>query len=102
MDIATFKNAAELFYLHRKRHPTNEEGLAILTERTSEHPSGIISEVPADPWGRPYVYLCPGSNGAFDILCLGRDGARGGQGEDADIVSWRLSADGSETKPPGT
>ena len=91
MDVASLKNAVELFYLQQHRYPTNEEGLPILAKRSSEHPSGIISELPNDPWGRAYVYLCPGQYGAFDIMSLGRDGAPGGQGEDADIVSWQLS-----------
>ena len=91
MDVASLKNAVELFYLQHYRYPTNEEGLAILAKRGPEHPSGIISELPNDPWGRPYIYLCPGQHGAFDIMSLGRDGAPGGQGEDADIVSWQLS-----------
>ena len=39
--------------------------------------------LPADPWGRPYVYRS--SAGEVEIVSLGRDGKTGGQGEDADI-----------------
>lgn len=40
-----------------------------------------------DPWGNPYVLDRPGANGRdFDVVSLGRDGARGGEGEDADII----------------
>lgn len=99
MDIATLKNAVELFYLQRHRYPTNEENLTVLTERTAAHPSGIISELPMDPWARPYVYLFPGQHGAFDIMSLGRDGAQGGEGEDADIESWNLSGARQEKFP---
>ena len=42
--------------------------------------------VPADPWGRPFVYRVPGEKGEFDLVSLGRDGKPGGAGEDADIV----------------
>ena len=93
MDIANLKNAVELFYLQRQRYPTNEEGLAILAKRTPIHPSGIISELPKDPWGKEYIYLCPGQHGVFDILSFGRDGVSGGQGEDKDILGWQLSDD---------
>ena len=41
-----------------------------------------------DPWGRQYVYRCPGQHGTFDLLSLGADGQEGGEGEDADVVNW--------------
>ncbi|HEX2781016.1 MAG TPA: type II secretion system major pseudopilin GspG [Gemmatimonadaceae bacterium] len=46
--------------------------------------------VPADPWGRPYIYLQPGRENptAFDLYTLGRDGRVGGTAEDADVTSW--------------
>ena len=41
--------------------------------------------VPKDPWGLEYIYQ-PASGGVdFDIVSYGRDGAPGGEGEDADI-----------------
>lgn len=45
--------------------------------------------VPKDPWGREYIYRHPGVHGPYDLVSLGADGAEGGDGEDADIVSWR-------------
>lgn len=40
-----------------------------------------------DPWEMPYVLDRPGLNGRdFDVVSLGADGVRGGEGEDADIV----------------
>lgn len=40
-----------------------------------------------DPWGMPYVLDRPGLNGRdFDIISLGADKQRGGEGENADIV----------------
>ncbi len=45
--------------------------------------------VPADPWGRPYVYEQPGAHsGDFDLQSYGRDGRPGGTGEDADLTNW--------------
>ena len=41
--------------------------------------------VPSDPWGHPYRYANPGSNGGIEILSLGADGAPGGEGENADV-----------------
>lgn len=41
-----------------------------------------------DPWGKPFVYTCPGLHGDYDLVSFGRDGVSGGDGLDADITSW--------------
>lgn len=92
IDVAALKNAVELFHLQYRRYPTNDESLSVLTRRTADNPSGIISELPQDPWGRAYLYLCPGEHAAYEIFSLGRDGVEGGEGEDADVLSWQLNA----------
>ncbi len=42
-----------------------------------------------DPWGRPYIYVCPGQHGDYDLMSYGADGQEGGEGENADVVSWK-------------
>ncbi|MGE5487811.1 MAG: type II secretion system major pseudopilin GspG [bacterium] len=73
--------------------PTTEQGLKAL--RTA--PPGvaqwngpyIAKEIPLDPWGREYVYKYPGDHGDEpDIISYGADGQPGGEGINADIVSW--------------
>jgi general secretion pathway protein G len=44
--------------------------------------------VPKDPWGNPYKYRAPGQHGEYDLWSEGADGSPGGEGENADIVSW--------------
>lgn len=95
--IEIFALALDSFRLDNDRYPTTEEGLSALRQS----PDGPISsswrgpylrkEVPTDPWNRPYVYRSPGTvnPGSYDLLSLGRDGEEGGEGEDADIESWR-------------
>ncbi|GAB4543772.1 MAG: type II secretion system major pseudopilin GspG [Phycisphaerales bacterium] len=41
-----------------------------------------------DPWGNEFELIIPSQNGNadFDIVSYGRDGAPGGEGEDADII----------------
>lgn len=40
-----------------------------------------------DPWGKPFILRIPGvRNADFDVVSLGKDGAVGGEGEDADII----------------
>ena len=38
--------------------------------------------------GREYIYKAPGQHGDFDLLSLGKDGQPGGDGDNADQVSW--------------
>lgn len=42
--------------------------------------------IPLDPWGNPYVYRIPGTDGrAYDLLSFGSDGQEGGEGLAQDI-----------------
>jgi general secretion pathway protein G len=47
-------------------------------------------KVPLDPWGGPYIYLCPGMRDDYDLESYGKDGQDGGTGDNADIESWNL------------
>ncbi len=90
--IALLGNALDEFRLDNGRYPTTEEGLEALRTK----PEGLNNwagpylpkPVPKDPWGHDYVYRCPGEHGDYDLFSYGRDGQEGGEGEDADIVSW--------------
>ncbi len=93
LQIESFSNALDLFYIDAGRYPTSAEGLAALSQR----PPGIDAwngpyvkggSVPADPWGNPYVYRSPGQHGNYDIVSLGADGRDGGEGSNADVTSW--------------
>ena len=92
-EIGTICDALEAFYSQYGRYPTNEEGLAILTQRTDKQPEPLLKQSPTDPWGHPYQYNQPGRNGdPYEIVCFGADGHEGGEGADADIYSWNLKA----------
>lgn len=73
--------------------PSGDQGLKALVERPSSEAkwSGpyLAKSLPPDPWGRPYVYRVPGEQGRdYDLFSLGKDGQRGGSGENADISIW--------------
>jgi len=74
------------------RYPTTQEGLNSLATNPGmpnwEGPY-LKKALPNDPWGRAYVYQAPGSHGEYDLYSFGRDGSPGGEGEDADIMSWQ-------------
>ena len=90
--IELLSTALDTFRLDVGRYPTTQEGLEAL--RTQ--PGGVErwdgpylkKDVPADPWGKPYVYKSPGDHGPFDILSYGADGTAGGDGDNHDITSW--------------
>jgi general secretion pathway protein G len=91
--IDALDKALDQFRLDVGRYPTTEEGLQVLV--TAPHGESswggpyLKKGVPADPWGRPYVYQQPGShNGDFDLLSYGKDGRPGGSGEESDITNW--------------
>jgi general secretion pathway protein G len=80
------------FRLDTGRYPTTQEGLQALTVNPGiEKWDGpyLKKEVPVDPWGKPYHYEFPGMHGDYNLFSYGRDDAPGGEGEDADIVSWK-------------
>ena len=90
--IDGLEKALDQYRLDTRRYPSAEQGLDALTMRPSNEPNWngpyLKKAVPADPWGRPYVYRNPGRNGEFDLVSYGRDGKPGGSGEDADIGTY--------------
>jgi len=87
--IDSFEKAIEQYRLDTRRLPNAEQGLQALIVKPANEPGWngpyLKKAVPADPWGRPYVYRQPGQNGEYDLVSYGRDGKPGGSGEDADV-----------------
>ncbi len=93
--IELFGAALDNYRLDVGRYPPTEAGLkALQTNPGAEGWDGpyLKKDVPNDPWGRAYVYTAPGEHGDYDLASLGADGAAGGEGEDADVVSWQVLA----------
>lgn len=96
-DIRAIESALNLYRLDNYRYPSGQQGLAALVERPRVPPeprnwrnNGYMDRLPQDPWGNPYQYLQPGSQGEIDIYSFGADGRPGGDGQDADIGNWDL------------
>jgi general secretion pathway protein G len=90
--IALIEQALDQFRLDVGRYPTTQEGLnALVTNPGMPKWEGsyLKKGLPVDPWDKPYQYTSPGSHGEFDLLSYGRDGNPDGEGEDADVVSWK-------------
>jgi len=99
VQIRNFETGLKLFKLDNGFYPSTEQGLEALIEKptTGRIPpnyreGGYLEQhrIPKDPWGNPYIYVCPGLHGDFDLLSYGADGREGGEGKDADIANWSL------------
>jgi general secretion pathway protein G len=90
IQIQSFSNALDLFYLDAGRYPTSSEGLTALVQPTAgvgawNGPYLKGGSVPNDPWGTAYVYRSPGQHGPYDVISYGSDRQEGGTGLAADI-----------------
>jgi general secretion pathway protein G len=99
VQIRNLETALKLYKLDNSNFPTTEQGLAtLITKPTAgQVPKNYRAEgyletktIPKDPWGNDFVYLAPGEHGDYDLYSFGADGARGGEGNNADIESWNL------------
>jgi general secretion pathway protein G len=93
-DLEGFMTALTSYNAENGAYPTTEQGLQSLRVKPANveswHGPYLTKEIPNDPWGHPYVYKFPGEHGDVpDIISYGADGAPGGEGTAADIVSWK-------------
>ncbi len=91
IQIKELEGALQLYSFDVGRFPNSSEGLDALLRNPGnldawKGPYLTKNELPKDPWGKPYIYRCPGQHGDYDLLSVGPDGAEGGED---DIVSWR-------------
>jgi len=91
-DIATFQTALGAFEVDNGFYPKGKSGLTALVQKPRDAqnwhgPYLDKNTVPNDPWGRPYIYECPGKHNpsGYDIMSMGFDGRIGG---DDDICNW--------------
>jgi general secretion pathway protein G len=92
--INSYLTALGSYKLDTGVYPTTEQGLQALRVKPEnvnnwEGPY-VQKDIDLDPWQHPYVYKFPGDHGDEpDIICYGGDGQPGGDGLNADIVSWK-------------
>ena len=82
IQIESFSSALDLYYLDNGRYPTSSEGLPALVQRPANASSWNgpylkTGAVPADPWGRPYVYRSPADHAPYEIASYGSSGQQG-------------------------
>ncbi len=98
--IQMLATALDLFHLDVGRYPTDEEGLKVLYSKPENLP--VLERTlpgkpaPKDPWGRDYVYKCPGEHGPYDLFSLrGHRSSSAGKATTptsptgkADVIDW--------------
>ena len=92
--INAYMTALGSYKLDTGVYPTTEQGLQALRVKPEDVNSWqgpyLQKDIENDPWGHPYIYKYPGEHGDEpDIVSLGADGQPGGEGINADIVSWK-------------
>lgn len=98
--IQAFSNAIDIFKLDMGRYPKDLEELVKKVDDSKWEGPYLPKEIPLDPWGHRYEYKCPGEEGRdYDIISYGADGTSGGEGENADIVSWKDISTQSQESP---
>lgn len=97
--IKQLETAIKLYKLDNGSYPSTEQGLNALVSKPTV---GVIpknykdggylesKQVPKDGWGNDFIYVSPGEHGDYDLYSYGADGAKGGEGKNADITSWDL------------
>jgi general secretion pathway protein G len=79
MQIQNIGTALEMYYLENGTYPSETAGLKALVEATPEAPNWNgpylkKTQNLLDPWGRPFRYVFPSSNGSYDVFSLGPSG----------------------------
>jgi general secretion pathway protein G len=100
VQIRSLESALSLFKLDNGFYPSTDQGLDALIRKpeTGRIPlkwrdGGYLqpARIPKDPWGKEYLYLCPGNEGReYEIVSYGADNEPGGEGNNADIQSWKM------------
>ncbi len=92
--FSQLETALERYKLDMGRYPAEEEGLAALVSPPEDDdgswggPYMRKTKDIRDPWGNDYVLKVPASDGTdYELICLGADGAEGGEAFNADLSS---------------
>ena len=81
--ISTFGTALNAFEVDTGSYPRGADGLQQLlvapADVTGWRGPYLMSDIPMDPWGHPYVYEFPGrlNPNGYDIISMGPDGQLG-------------------------
>lgn len=83
--------AVDLYRLETGKYPPDLNALLRQPGDTPRWKGPYLNSghLPKDPWDADFVYRFPGEHAPYDILSLGADSKKGGDGYAADIGSWQ-------------
>jgi len=86
-DISSIKTALDAFEVDNGYYPKSLQDLLQQPNNAKNWRGPYLDNVPQDPWGNPYVYICPGRHNpsGYDLSSVGPDGKAG---TDDDIGNW--------------
>lgn len=83
-DISTMSTSLKTYQMMNGFYPTSAQGLNALVTQPGGEPkprvwNQLMTQLPKDPWGNDYVYVCPGRKNTkgFDLYSKGKDGQEG-------------------------
>lgn len=97
--LRSLEAAVETMRIDIGRYPSGAEGLALLQRPTNDIAASwqgpyLGSELPLDPWKKPYIYKEPASSTLRPVIgTLGGDSRPGGEGSAADIYVGEVAAE---------
>jgi general secretion pathway protein G len=100
VQIRSLESALDAFKLDNGFYPATDQGFDALIKKPEAgripnkwREGGYLkpARIPKDPWGKDYAYFSPGSEGReYEITSYGADNEPGGEGNNADIQSWKM------------
>jgi general secretion pathway protein G len=92
MDMRAISDAIRMCFMDMGRYPKSLDELCNAPADAQNWRGPYLESLPKDPWGRPYIYeFKEGSTPPFTIKTYGRDGKKGGTGEDKDYSNLDTS-----------
>ncbi|MBS0656670.1 MAG: type II secretion system major pseudopilin GspG [Verrucomicrobia bacterium] len=92
-DISTLTTSLRTYQMVNGFYPSSSQGLNALVTQPGGEPkprvwNQLMSQLPKDPWGNEYVYVCPGRKNpkGFDLYSKGADGQ---EGTPDDVGNWQ-------------
>lgn len=93
VQLKLLADATKDYYFDMNEYPTSLDDL--IEDPGSDKWNGPYLDppvIPMDPWNGEYQFTAPGQeNRAFEIVCLGADGAPGGEKKNGDINHWDVN-----------
>lgn len=92
--LDSFGKALDAYRIDMGSYPSTDIGLTVLINKPAANSQNwrgpyLQKAIPLDPWGQPFQYRGAGEGRDYSLLSLGKDGRPGGDGDDADVLSWK-------------